>query len=73
MNAEVNRSFPSPAVAVQALVAEYGAIRVALALAGLVARRRPDAARVSDADLSDRMRSDIGLDPLPLARDWREF
>ena len=72
MNAQVNRDFVSPAQAVQALVAEYGLVRVALALAGMIARpgRR---ARVWEADMPDRMRRDIGLHPLPPARNYWEL
>lgn len=72
MNAQVNRDYPTPALAVQALVAEYGLVRVALALAGLVARRRPVAAR-HEADMPDRMRRDIGLEPLPARRNYWEL
>lgn len=70
MNAELNRSFASPSAAVQALVAEYGTLRVALALAGLLARRRGRAATVWEGDLPDRVRRDIGLAPLPPTRNW---
>lgn len=69
MNAEVNRENRPPTVAVQALVAEYGIIRVALALAGLIARRRSVPAR-HEADLSDRIRRDIGLAPLAESRKY---
>lgn len=72
MNAQVNREFPTPALAVQALVAEYGLVRVALALAGLMARRRRVATR-HEADMPDRMRRDIGLDPLPTRRSYWEL
>lgn len=56
----------------QALVAEFGLVRVMVALAGLAVRpaRR---ARVGDADLPDRMRRDIGLAPLPPARNYWEL
>lgn len=72
MNAQVNREFVSPAEAVQTLVAEYGLVRVALALAGLIARpgRR---ARIWDGDVPDRIRRDIGLHPLPPARNYWEL
>ena len=69
MNAEVNPEHRPPTVAVQALVAEYGLIRVALALAGLIARRRA-VPRRHEADLSDRVRRDIGLAPLPESRKY---
>jgi hypothetical protein len=58
---------------VQALVAEHGLVRVALALAALVARRRIPRARVREADLPDRMLRDIGLDPLTRGRNWWEL
>lgn len=70
MNAEVNPEHRPPAVAVQAPVAEYGLIRVALALAGLIARRRAVPQRY-EADLSYRVRRDIGLMPLPESRKYR--
>jgi hypothetical protein len=72
MNAQVNRDFVSPAQAVQAVVAEYGLVRVALALAGLIARpgRR---ARIWEGEMPDRMRRDIGLHPLPPARNYWEL
>jgi hypothetical protein len=73
MNAQVNRDFATPAAGVRALVAEFGTVRVALALAGLWARPRPRVRRVSDADLSDRIRRDIGLPPIPERRDWRRL
>ncbi len=73
MNAQVNRDFATPAAGVRALVAEFGTVRVALALAGLLARPRPRVRRVSDADISDRIRRDIGLPPVPRSRDWREL
>ncbi|WP_413876497.1 hypothetical protein [Albidovulum sp.] len=70
MNAQVNRDFATPAAGVRALVAEFGTVRVALALAGLVARRRVRAARVWEDDMPDRMRRDIGLEPLPRLRNY---
>ncbi|WP_347310412.1 hypothetical protein [Defluviimonas sp. SAOS-178_SWC] len=60
---------PQPAIALQALVAEHGLVRVALALAALIARRRPPPRRY-DADLSDRIRRDIGLVPRPESRKY---
>ena len=69
----MNRDFATPAAGVRALVAEFGTVRVALALAGLLARPRPRVRRVSDADISDRIRRDIGLPPVPRSRDWREL
>jgi len=72
MNAEMNRDLPTPALAVQALVAEHGLVQVALALAGHIARRWRRPARVREADLPDRMRRDIGLPPLPPSRNWWE-
>lgn len=72
MNAQVNRTVPSPGVAVQALVAEYGIVRVALALAAHIARRRGTAERW-EADLSNHVRRDIGLGPLPQGRRYWEL
>lgn len=69
MNAELNPEHRPPAVAVEALVAEYGLIRVVLALAGLMARSRA-APRRHEADLPDRVRRDIGLAPLPESRKY---
>ncbi len=69
MNAQVNPETPAPAIALQALVAEHGLVRVALALAALIARRRAPPRRY-DADLSDRIRRDIGLSPLPESRKY---
>ncbi|MFN3295014.1 MAG: hypothetical protein ACK414_16470, partial [Gemmobacter sp.] len=68
MNAQLNHEFASPAQAVQALVAEHGLLRVALALAGLVASPAGHRARVREGDIPDRLRRDIGLEPLPPAR-----
>ena len=73
MNAQLNRELPNPAMAVQALVAEHGLVRVALALAALIARPRRHAKRAWDADLPDRVRRDIGLEPLPRARNYWEL
>jgi len=72
MNAQVNHDFPTPSVAVRALVAEYGLVRVALALAAMIARPR-GVTRRYDADISDRMRRDIGLEPLPASRNYWEL
>lgn len=78
MNAQVNidtrvtRDLATTAAAVQAVVAEHGIIRVALALAALAARRR-GSARLWEGDLPDRLRRDIGLDPLPPSRNWWEL
>ena len=68
----VNTAKQAAKEAVQAVVAEYGLVRVALALAGLIARpgRR---ARIWEGDMPDRMRRDIGLHPLPPARNYWEL
>ncbi len=73
MNADVNRNVATPAAAVQALVAEHGLVRVALALAALVARPRLHLVQASEADLPDRVRRDIGLEPVPRGRNWWEL
>ena len=70
MNAQVNRDFATPAAGVRALVAEFGTLRVVLALAGLLARRPVRAARVWEGDMSDRIRRDIGLELLPRPRNY---
>lgn len=69
MNAQVNPETSPPAIALQALVAEHGLVRVALALAGLVARRRRPP-KSYEADISDRIRRDIGLSPLHASRKY---
>lgn len=73
MNAQVNRDFATPAAGVRALVAEFGTLRVVLALAGLLARRPVRAARVWEGDMPDRIRRDIGLPPVPRGRDCWEL
>lgn len=70
MNAQLNRDFAGPAQAVQALVAEYGLVRVALALAGLIARPASRRARIWEGDMPDRFRRDIGLEALPPSRKY---
>ncbi|MCB2110159.1 MAG: hypothetical protein H6895_06900 [Defluviimonas sp.] len=60
MNAELTPR-TTPATAVRTLVAEYGLLRVALALAGHVAQRRAPNPRRRSSDLSDHLRRDIGL------------
>ena len=58
--------------AVKALVARYGRVRVALAFANVAFRRRP-VARQFESDISDRLRRDTGLDPLPRGRNYWEL
>ena len=70
MNAQVNRDFATPAAGVRALVAEFGTLRVVLALADLLARRPVRAARVWEGDMPDRIRRDIGLELLPRPRNY---
>ncbi len=56
--------------AVETLVARYGLVSIALAVANIALRRKQTARRF-DTDLPDRLRRDIGLPPLaPSRRHW---
>jgi len=72
MNAQINRDVPAVVAAVQALVAEFGLVRVAAALAGQ-ALRPARRARRAETDLSDHVRRDIGLLPEPPRRNYWEL
>lgn len=70
MNAELNRDFAAPSEVLRNLVAEHGRVRVVLALAGLLARRSRPRRQLLEGDIPDRMRRDIGLEPLPRMRNY---
>ncbi|SPH17303.1 hypothetical protein DEA8626_00820 [Defluviimonas aquaemixtae] len=65
MNAHLTTDDRSPALALEALVARHGLVRVALTLARLLARRPARPSALHDHDLPDRLRRDIGLERLP--------
>lgn len=73
MNAELQDDLPGPAVAVRALVAEYGTVRVVLALIRHLAGRGALARRIRETELSDHIRRDIGLDPRTQGRRYWEL
>lgn len=73
MNIELRGDLPGPALAVRALVAEYGAVRVVLALIRHLAGRRALARRIRETELSDHIRRDIGLDPQAQGRRYWEL
>lgn len=68
MNAHLTPEDRSPLLALEALVARHGLVRVALALAGLAARRAERSHVRNETDLPDRLRRDIGLEKLPESR-----
>ena len=73
MNAELRGDLPGPAMVVRALVAEYGAVRVVLALIRHLAGRHALARRIRETELSDHIRRDIGLDPRTQGRRYWEL
>ena len=73
MNAELNRDLAGPAMAIRALVADYGAIRVVLVLLRHLAGRRLPERRIREIELSDHIQRDIGLDPRTQGRRYWEL
>ena len=73
MNAELRSDLPGPAMAIRALVADYGAIRVVLALIRHLALQRVLERRIRETELSDHIRRDIGLDPRTQGRRYWEL
>ncbi len=73
MNAELRSDLPGPAMAIRALVADYGAIRVVLALIRHLAVQRVLERRIRETELSDHIRRDIGLDPRTQGRRYWEL
>ncbi len=60
-------------MAIRALVADYGAIRVVLALIRHLAVQRVLERRIRETELSDHIRRDIGLDPRTQGRRYWEL
>lgn len=72
MNAAVLHRKQAPDLAVEKLISEYGLRPVLLSVAVLIFRRRKTA-RTNVQDLSDHIRQDIGLPPVPEQRNYWDY
>ncbi|MDH5529640.1 MAG: hypothetical protein OEY05_06340 [Paracoccaceae bacterium] len=63
MNAQIYRDEKPPSVAIAALVARHGFMRIMLSVLAVSLRRDARKPVLSQSDLPERLRRDIGLPP----------
>ena len=73
MNVELHLEPRPPAAALEDLISLHGPLRVSAALLRVLAARLRPSRRRSAEDLSNRLRRDIGLDPLGKSPEYWKY